>query len=170
MNSSNKSAAFPDDAGILARLPARKASEKNNRFKGFFFQRLAISAIVRGLGAITSFALQEPMMTDTPTSSVLPAVDVSAITDADTRRAIRSMCQQVAAVLDRQQKELEAMLDVLTEKHLTSVGEFKRHLLKVQQRDRIHEAIAAPQVTTNVRPQQPQTRQPEPTEHKRYYL
>lgn len=61
-------------------------------------------------------------------------VDVTRITDAETRRALRNAVQQMQQVVDRQQIEIEALLEMMLEKHIGSLGEFKRHVQKIQQR------------------------------------
>jgi hypothetical protein len=70
--------------------------------------------------------------------SSLPNVDVSTISDPDIRRAFRMMVQQnqqLTARMHQQQQEIEAMLQLLLEKHVGSVSEFKRHMLKLQAGD-----------------------------------
>jgi hypothetical protein len=89
-------------------------------------------------------------MADTPnTSASLPSVDVSSISDPDIRRVIRQVValnQQQSAQIKQQQNEIEALLQMMIEKHVGSLGEFKRHMLKLQQggarSERLHEQIA----------------------------
>jgi hypothetical protein len=89
-------------------------------------------------------------MADTPKpAGSLPSVDVSTITDPDIRRVVRQVVQlnqQLSAQIRQQQNEIEALLQMMMEKHIGSIGEFKRHLLKLQQggarSERIHEQIA----------------------------
>ena len=89
-------------------------------------------------------------MADTPKQAgSLPSVDVSTITDPDIRRVVRQVVQlnqQLSAQIRQQQNEIEALLQMMIEKHVGSIGEFKRHMLKLQQggarTDRIHEQIA----------------------------
>jgi hypothetical protein len=85
-------------------------------------------------------------MSDTGT---MPQVDVSSITDPDIRRAIRAVVQvnqHLSAQVHQQQQEIESLLQMLVEKHIGSVGEFKRHMLKMQSADprseRLHGQIA----------------------------
>ncbi len=79
------------------------------------------------------------------THSHLPPLDVATISDPETRRALRALHQQFGAALDRQQMEINALLEVLLHKGTTSLGEFKRHLAKLQGGDarggRIQEAM-----------------------------
>ena len=82
-------------------------------------------------------------------STAAPAIDVSTITDTPTRRAVRGVLQlnqQLTETVHRQQLEIEALLHMMCEKHVGSVGEFKRHMLKLQGNDarseRIHGQIA----------------------------
>src|SRR5687768_2318645 len=89
-------------------------------------------------------------MADTPKQAgSLPSVDVSTITDPDIRRVVRQVVQlnqQLSAQIRQQQNEIEALLQMMIEKHVGSIGEFKRHMLKLQQggarSDRIHEQIS----------------------------
>lgn len=87
-------------------------------------------------------------------SSATPQVDVSLIDDPHVRRAIRAAVQLNQGLelrVRQQQQEIEALLQMMVEKHIGSVGEFKRHLLKLQQGDargeRIHGQIAAAAAT-----------------------
>jgi hypothetical protein len=79
----------------------------------------------------------------------LPQVDVSSITDPDIRRAVRAVVQlnqHLSAQVHQHQQEIEALLQMMVEKHIGSVGEFKRHMLKMQSADprseRLHGQIA----------------------------
>ena len=44
--------------------------------------------------------------------------------------------------------EIEALVEVLIEKHMTSIGEFRRHMMRVSQKDargsRLHDQLMAP--------------------------
>jgi hypothetical protein len=94
-------------------------------------------------------------MADTPkqagsSSGSLPSVDISTITDPDIRRVVRQVVQlnqQLSSQIRQQQNEIEALLQMMIEKHVGSLGEFKRHMLKLQQggarTERIHEQIAS---------------------------
>jgi TolA-binding protein len=80
--------------------------------------------------------------------SSTPGVDLGTIGDPDVRRVIRQVValnQQLHAQIKQQQTEIEALLQMMVEKHIGSLGEFKRHLLKLQQggarTERIHEQI-----------------------------
>ena len=104
--------------------------------------------------------------------SSLPNVDVSTITDPDIRRAFRMMVQQnqqLTARMHQQQQEIESLLQMMLEKHVGSVSEFKRHMLKLQAGDargeRIHGQItgAVPQPAVVAAPAAPaQTATPAP--------
>lgn len=76
-------------------------------------------------------------------------VDLSSVSDPDVRRALRLMQQTYETRLVQQQTEIEALLEMLIEKHVGSIGEFKRHLMRIQQKDargaRLHEQITAMQ-------------------------
>lgn len=87
------------------------------------------------------------------------AVDVNAVADPDVRRVLRAMQQEYATALAHQRAEVDAILEVLLEKHITSVGELRRHVAKVQQQQaggsragRVHDALwgsAAAAAATN---------------------
>ena len=86
----------------------------------------------------------------------LPNVDVSTISDPDIRRAFRMMVQQnqqLTARMHQQQQEIESLLQMLLEKHVGSVSEFKRHMLKLQAGDarseRLHSMITGGALPTN---------------------
>jgi hypothetical protein len=86
----------------------------------------------------------------------LPNVDVSTIGDPDIRRAFRMVVQQnqqLTARMHQQQQEIEALLQLMLEKHVGSVSEFKRHMLKLQSGDarseRLHSMITGGGLPTN---------------------
>jgi hypothetical protein len=89
-------------------------------------------------------------MPDAPnTTGALPTVDVSILSDPDVRRVVRQVVQlnqQLSAQLKQQQTEIEALLEMMIDKHVGSLGEFKRTLLKIQQggarSERLHQEIA----------------------------
>lgn len=72
---------------------------------------------------------------------------LNSVYDPDVRRALRALHQHYEAALARQQTQFEALLEMILEKHVGSIGEFKRHLLRLQQKDvrglRLHEQIAS---------------------------
>lgn len=76
-------------------------------------------------------------------------LDLTHIDDPHVRRALRTLQQQMSETLARQQLEIDAIIEVLLEHHLTSLGEFKRQLLRLQQDasrgQRLHNALAATQ-------------------------
>jgi hypothetical protein len=82
------------------------------------------------------------------TSAGQSALDLSRVDDPETRRAIRAIHQQMTETISRQQMEIEALVEVLIEKHMTSIGEFRRHMMKVSQKDargmRLHDQLMAP--------------------------
>jgi hypothetical protein len=124
-------------------------------------------------------------MTD---SGQTPAIDVSTIVDPDIRRAFRGMLQinqQLSTRINQQQQEIEALLQMLIEKHVGSIGEFKRHMMKLAsgeaRSERLHGQVAGataaptPTATVNsaVRPPKPATPQyaePEVDRPRRYTL
>lgn len=72
---------------------------------------------------------------------------ISHIQDSATRRALRFLEQEVNSVVARQQMLIDALLEMMLEKHMGSMGEFKRHLVRLQQDQqrgqRIHDALAS---------------------------
>jgi len=124
-----------------------------------------------------------------PDSGTMPQVDVSSITDPDVRRAFRSLLQAnqyMTVRVEQQQQEIEALLQMMVEKHIGSIGEFKRHMIKLQNADprseRLHGQIAgnpaaAAAHTHTATPHQPaatprraEIAQPEVDGHRRYTL
>ena len=78
-------------------------------------------------------------------------LDLSRVDDPETRRALRGVHQQMTETITRQQMEIEALVEVLIEKHMTSIGEFRRHMMRVSQKDarglRLHDQLMAPSPT-----------------------
>jgi hypothetical protein len=106
-----------------------------------------------------------------PHGGSLPNVDVSTITDPDVRRVFRLVVQQnqhLTARMHQQQQEIEALLQMILEKHVGSVSEFKRHMLRLQAGDarseRLHGMItggASNGTTAGATPAKPARREPE---------
>jgi hypothetical protein len=69
------------------------------------------------------------------------------VQDPDVRRALRAVHAHYEAALAKQQTEIEVLLETLLEKHITSIGEFKRQMARFQNKDarvqRLHEQVAA---------------------------
>jgi len=103
-------------------------------------------------------------------------VDVSTIPDPDVRRAFRAVVQlnqQLGLRVQQQQQEIEALLQMMVEKHVGSVGEFKRHMLRLQTADarseRLHGQVA--QASSHVpRAHVPEVAEPEVDHPRRYSL
>jgi ATP-dependent Zn protease len=74
-------------------------------------------------------------------------LDLASIADPDVRRVLRQMHEQYRAILDRQQVEIEAILEMLIDKRLGSLGEFKLNASRLQEKnirsERFHEAVLA---------------------------
>ena len=87
-------------------------------------------------------------MQETTSQNGQSSLDLSRVDDPETRRAIRAVHQQMSETISRQQMEIEALVEVLIEKHMTSIGEFRRHMMKVGQKDargmRLHDQLMAP--------------------------
>lgn len=76
-------------------------------------------------------------------------VDLTRIENAETRRALRQIVQQTQESIDLQQVEIEALLELMLEKHLAGLSEFKRIVQRIQQHaserhDRMHSALTGP--------------------------
>lgn len=80
-------------------------------------------------------------------STQIRPVDLAAINDPAVRKALREYHDQIMLTLNRQQMEIEALLETLIDRHMTSLGEFRRLIQKVQMRtgssERLHEVLAA---------------------------
>ncbi|MGE5611531.1 MAG: hypothetical protein ACM359_19935 [Bacillota bacterium] len=79
-------------------------------------------------------------------ASSRPAVlDFASIEDPSVRRAMQALQQHLNDALARQQIEIDAMLELMLEKHITSLSEFKRQVVRLQQdttrSSRIHGAM-----------------------------
>src|SRR5437762_9007856 len=87
-------------------------------------------------------------MNETTSHTGQTSLDLSRVDDPETRRAIRTVHQQLTETISRQQMEIEALVEVLMEKHMTSIGEFRRHMMRVSQKDarvtRLHDQLMAP--------------------------
>ena len=87
-------------------------------------------------------------MNETTSHTGQTALDLSRVDDPETRRALRAVHQQMTETISRQQMEIEALVEVLIEKHMTSIGEFRRHMMRVSQKDargmRLHDQLMAP--------------------------
>lgn len=79
------------------------------------------------------------------TSLRTESLDLRLVDDPGVRQALRAMHQQLLEALHRQQMQIDALVDLLVEKNLTSLGELKRQMLKMQQNvqrsERIHTAM-----------------------------
>ncbi len=102
-------------------------------------------------------------MSDT---SVL-AAEIALIDDPHARRALRALHQEMCQAIRAQQLHIEALLDMLTDKHASTLVDFKRALLRLQQHgeraQRIEEAIATPQAPSPQPPAPPRPVRTDPT-------
>src|SRR5258706_10539835 len=87
-------------------------------------------------------------MIESTSEPAVPNLDLSRVDEPETRRALRAVHQQMADTMARQQMEIEALVEVLMEKHLTSIGEFRRHMQRLSQKDargmRLHDQLMTP--------------------------
>ena len=59
--------------------------------------------------------------------------EITAIHDPDVRRALRAMYNELHTTIEHHQIEIQALLELMLEKHVGSIGEYKRHLTRLQQ-------------------------------------
>lgn len=76
-------------------------------------------------------------------------VDLTRIENAEVRRAMRQLVQQMQETIAQQQMQIEALLELILEKHVASLSEFKRHMQRIAQQpgghsDRLHGPIVPP--------------------------
>jgi hypothetical protein len=87
------------------------------------------------------------MPESTPRGDTFDASSLNNIPDPDVRRAMRRMHEHYECTIAKQQMEIEALLEMLLEKHIGSIGEYKRHLVRMQQKDarmtRLHDQIVS---------------------------
>ena len=78
-------------------------------------------------------------------------IDLTRIENAEVRRAVRSLMQQMQQVIDRQQTQIDALLEMVLDKHVGSMGEYKHYLQRsaqhADQRMRSQVAPPAPRAT-----------------------
>src|SRR5438046_2324908 len=84
--------------------------------------------------------------------------DVARLQDPDVRRAVRLVYNEAMNAVAKHQVVMEALLEALLEKHVTSIGEFKRLIAKVEQK-----APGAAHVLEQVMSHAPQVPHPPPT-------
>ena len=75
------------------------------------------------------------------------SVDLSRIENAEVRRAIRQLVQQLQETILHQQIQIEALLELITERNVASLSEFRRAVNQVTARasertGRIHEHVS----------------------------
>jgi hypothetical protein len=58
---------------------------------------------------------------------------LSSVPDPDVRRALRTMYHDLHQTIEKHQLEIQALLEMMLEKHVGSIGEYKRHLTRLQQ-------------------------------------
>lgn len=75
------------------------------------------------------------------------SVDLSRIDNAEVRRAVRQLVVQLQETILHQQIQIEALLELVTEKHVASLSEFRRAVQQLTDRrterlGRIHSEVA----------------------------
>ena len=70
-------------------------------------------------------------MTDSAPRQDPPAI--ASVPDPDVRRALRAMYNDLQQTIQHHQMEIQALLEMMLEKHVGSIGEYKRHLTRLQQ-------------------------------------
>jgi len=96
--------------------------------------------------------------------------DLSFVQDPDVRHALRLVCRHLCETIEKQQMVIEALLEMMMEKHMGSLGEFKRHLIRLHQNDargqRIRQCIEeAAQAFATAPPAAPPPQQAVPGTH-----
>lgn len=78
-----------------------------------------------------------------------PGIDLSHVEPAETRRALRQLVQMLTARIEEQQTQIEALVELLVDRHVMSVGELKSALRRMQSRDdkaaRVHSVLQSAQ-------------------------
>ena len=84
-----------------------------------------------------------------PTERSNDLTEISEIRDPDVRRALRAMHRDLVQSVQRHQIEIEALVQIMLEKRVMSMSEYKLHLSRLQQgqaslRDgRVHEELSS---------------------------
>lgn len=101
-----------------------------------------------------------PQLTTTPHLNV----DLTRIENAEVRRAVRQLVQQLQETIARQQVEIEALLELMLEKHIASLSEFRRQVQRVSQHATERNERVHSQAVQTVTPQPPANLQVNPRE------
>ncbi len=92
-------------------------------------------------------------MPDPTSSSGAPAVEFNRIDDPEVRRALRLLQTEFSGKLAQMQIQLDAMLQMMVDKHIGNLAEFRREVARLQQDhgrlERLHGAMSggAPQTS-----------------------
>jgi hypothetical protein len=105
------------------------------------------------------------MAESTPTPAHRDPPEIADVTDPDARRAIRAVYRHLQAVIDRQQIEIEALLELLFDKRVGSISEYRIHLGRIQQpgyvrHEKIHELLTHPEQAASNPQQKPDQMSP----------
>lgn len=103
------------------------------------------------------------------------SVDLSRIDNAEVRRAMRQLVMQLQETIALQQAQIEALLELITEKHVASLSEFRRAMQqlidrKTERLGRIHSEVAHAASTPPVQNPLRNVDEPEENGHKIYRL
>jgi len=83
-----------------------------------------------------------------PPTTIRPLnVDLTRIENAEVRRAVLQLIQQLQEIISQQQLQLDALLELMLDKNISSIGEYRRHLQRIVERGsdrsgRLHGQIA----------------------------
>lgn len=82
------------------------------------------------------------------TSSRRDLPEISDIRDPDVRRAVRAIHQDLKDSVDRHQLEIEALVQIMLEKRVMSMSEYRLHVSRLQQGrsqrgERVHEELSS---------------------------
>ncbi|MFI5378300.1 MAG: hypothetical protein ACHRHE_03255 [Tepidisphaerales bacterium] len=79
-------------------------------------------------------------------TATVPPLDLARIDDSEVRRALRGLQAEFAGKLAQMQVQVDAMVQLLVDKHIGSLGEFRREVAKLQQDhgklERLHGAMS----------------------------
>jgi hypothetical protein len=97
------------------------------------------------------------------------SVDLTRIDNAEVRRALRQVMQQVHDTLAQQQVQIEALLELITEKNVASLSEFRRAVQQITARsteriERIHQELSQFSTPSHPPPAEREKRRHDPDE------
>ena len=101
--------------------------------------------------------------------------ELSEIRDPDVRRALRAIHRDLAEAVERHQVEIEAVVQIMLEKRVMSMSEYKLHLSRLQngqtslREERVRDELSSLHRAPSEDPSGP-AKMPETTDNGRYRL